>query len=174
MLVVVFAWLLVLSVLYVMTRFYISQYEYWVTWRGRRNKLRLRLRAARTYEEWRRAAEELDLYLGAQSWKEQDEFDYYDHKTVRKIVKDLKKIRVRAEAEAEGMNGHGDENENAGRATEELKGLIEMCVKNNFAGVESPRLYSQTYYGTKHLVQSFVDEGSFLPILSPAIVADPR
>ena len=31
-------------------------------------------------------------------------------------------------------------------------------VKNNFLGVENPRLYSETYYGTKHLAQDFIDE----------------
>jgi hypothetical protein len=37
--------------------------------------------------------------------------------------------------------------------------LIEACVKTNFVGVENSRLYSQTYYGTKNLVQEFIDEG---------------
>ncbi|PHH83987.1 hypothetical protein CDD83_2680 [Cordyceps sp. RAO-2017] len=36
--------------------------------------------------------------------------------------------------------------------------MIEACVKNNFVGVENSRLYSQTYYGTKNLVQNFIDE----------------
>ena len=31
-------------------------------------------------------------------------------------------------------------------------------VKNNFLGVENPRLYSETYYGTKNLAQDFIDE----------------
>ena len=31
-------------------------------------------------------------------------------------------------------------------------------MKNNFVGFENPRLYSETYYGTKKLVQDFVDE----------------
>ena len=29
------------------------------------------------------------------------------------------------------------------------------------AGIESPRLYSQTYYGTKRLVEEYVDEGVY-------------
>jgi predicted acylesterase/phospholipase RssA len=32
------------------------------------------------------------------------------------------------------------------------------CCKNNWVGFENPRLYSETYYGTKDLVQSFADE----------------
>ena len=42
---------------------------------------------------------------------------------------------------------------------QDLRALVEACVKNNFVGIENPRLYSQTYYGTKNIVQNFVDEG---------------
>merc|ERR1712225_136437 len=44
------------------------------------------------------------------------------------------------------------------KAVEDLKALVEACVKNNFVGVENSRLYSQTYYGTKNLGQDFIDE----------------
>ncbi|CCX06556.1 hypothetical protein FPQ18DRAFT_47242 [Pyronema domesticum] len=138
-------WIFFLSIFYVLTRFYISQYEYWITWRGEREKLRKKLRAAESYKEWIKTAGELDKFLGADQWKEEDAFAYYDHTTVRRIVKDLRKVREKSEM--------GDE-----RAVEELRALIEACVKNNFAGIESARMYSQTYYGTKNLVQNFVDE----------------
>ena len=56
--------------------------------------------------------------------------------------------------------GNGNENGNTrGKAVEDLKALVEACVKNNFVGVENSRLYSQTYYGTKNMVQDFIDEG---------------
>jgi hypothetical protein len=149
LLVFVGAWIAVLGIVYVMTRFYISQYEYWITWRGERERLRKRLRAAKSYEEWREAAKRLDEYLGAEQWKEEDQFAYYDHATVGRIVKDLRRARERAQ-----LGG-----KDATTAADELRGLVEMCVKNNFAGIESARMYSQTYFGTKHLVQGFVDEG---------------
>ena len=44
---------------------------------------------------------------------------------------------------------------------EQLRALIEASVKNNFVGVENPRLYGQTYLGTKDLVQEFVDESKY-------------
>lgn len=34
---------------------------------------------------------------------------------------------------------------------------IKACVKYNFVGIENPRLYSETYLGTKTLVQRFID-----------------
>ncbi|EEY16531.1 triacylglycerol lipase [Verticillium alfalfae VaMs.102] len=83
----------------------------------------------------------------------------------------MRKCRHRAEAVERGDSDDSDDdnNENADRqkgekrkkggAVDELRGLLEACVKNNFVGVENPRLYSQTYYGTKNLVQNFTDEG---------------
>ena len=32
------------------------------------------------------------------------------------------------------------------------------CVKSNFAGMEGPRLYSETFLGTKNLIQEYTDE----------------
>ncbi|KAL7268871.1 hypothetical protein RUND412_008485 [Rhizina undulata] len=155
-----FAWIIILSIFYVLTRFYISQYEYWITWRGRRERLRRKLRSTKTYEEWKLAAKELDTYLGGDSWKADDAFAYYDYSTVRRVVRDLRKIRERAEEhERTGneMNGNGENGETV-KAVDELRALIEACVKSNFGGIESTRLYSQTYYGTKDKVQEFVDE----------------
>lgn len=153
------------SILYVLTRFYISQYEHWVTWRGKRERLRQKMRQTRTYDEWKAAAKELDAYLGREAWKADNSFAYYDHATIRKLVQSLRKFRELAQRQegAEGEeksrgNGHADRY----RMVEDLRDLVEMCVKNNFAGIESPRMYSQTYYGTKNLVQSFIDEGRYL------------
>ena len=147
------AWLAVLAAMYVMTRFYISQYEYWITWRGERNLLRGRLRAARSYGEWCEAAAKLDEYLGLDAWKEDDAYAYYDFQTVRRTVTDLRRLREGAEKEEDEGRGVGK--------VHELRELVEMCVKNNFAGIESSRMYSQSYHGTKQLVQNFVDEGQW-------------
>lgn len=34
-------------------------------------------------------------------------------------------------------------------------GVLNLCLKNNFAGVENFSLYSQSFYGTKHLVENY-------------------
>lgn len=148
-----------------MTRFYISQYEYWVTWRGRREALRRKLRSTVTYNDWKSAAKELDTYLGADAWKTDEVFAYYDYKTIRKATGDMRRLRQRAEGEEQKgplrVNGSGGR----GRAVDELKILVELCVKSNFGGIESFRLYSQTYYGTKEKVQEFIKEGRCSPPL---------
>ncbi|KAI9836001.1 MAG: hypothetical protein M1838_005147 [Thelocarpon superellum] len=154
LLIVVFAWIVVLGVEYLLTRLYIYLYEHFVTWRGERQRLRKRLQSTTRYDAWVRAAQALDDFLGNDEWKETDEYAYYDSATVRRLNQQMRQTRVRAAADEHGQpNGIGGT-----RAVDELRGLVEACVKNNFVGIENPRLYSQTYYGTKDRVQEFVDE----------------
>jgi len=151
---VVGAWIAGLGLSYMLTRWYIWCYEYFVAWRGQRYRLRKRLYACENYADWVREAKKLDKYLGNDGWKDDDEYAYYDHKTVRRVVDQMSKMRRRVEREKGGQR--------EAEAVEELKALVEACVKSNFVGVENSRLYSQTYYGTKNLVQGFVDEGEFM------------
>lgn len=168
LLIFVFGWLIGLGVAYTFTRLYIALYEQFFTWRGKREGLRRTLHQATNYGDWVRAARELDAFLGRQAWREQNDFAYYDSNTVKRVWDQMKKTRAKAEAaekEASSSGGEGMKRRNkkqqggGSRAVDELKALTEACVKNNFVGIESPRLYSQTYYGTKNLVQNFVDEG---------------
>jgi hypothetical protein len=145
-------WLLVLSIMYMLTRFYIAQYEYWFNWRGKRQQLRKRLRASQTYEEWKEAAKDLDDYYGTEEWKKQDAFAYYDYATVRKVVGDLANLRIKLE------QGGGLEDGERVRCIESMKQILETSLKSNFAGIENPRLYCQTYYGTKDRLQEFIEE----------------
>ncbi|PGH06911.1 hypothetical protein GX51_02156 [Blastomyces parvus] len=147
-------WISILSILYVLTRLYIYLYEHLVTWRGRRQTLRRQMRATSNYGEWKEAAKKLDAYLGNDRWKELNEYAYYDHGTVNRVKSQLEALR----AKVEQAQTNGDDPAKLGPLLEDLRVLLEGCVKNNFAGVENPRLYSETYFGTKHLVQEFIDE----------------
>lgn len=151
-LLVVFAWILFLGLFYMVTRLYIWSYERLITWRGRRQILRRNLRSKNNFAEWKTAAIELDQHLGNEQWKDLDDYAYYDHATVTKVKEQLRALRVKAIAQQ-------NSNDTSARAAiEQLRNLVEACVKNNFVGVENPRLYSETYYGTKHLAQDFIDE----------------
>lgn len=153
-LLIVGAWITGLGVAYLATRFYVYLYEQGVAWRGQRERLRRAMRATGSYAEWVPAAKRMDAFLGdAKRWREEDEFAYYDSQTVRRVWEQMRRCRGRAERAEEGGGGGG------GKDVEDLKGLVEACVKNNWVGIENPRLYSQTYYGTKNLVQNYVDEG---------------
>ncbi|TVY94068.1 Patatin-like phospholipase domain-containing protein [Lachnellula willkommii] len=155
---VVGAWVVGLATSYLLTRLYIWLYEHFVAWRGKRERLRRKLQSAESYKDWVDAAKELDAFLGNDGWKEEDVFAYYDSKTVKRVLEQMRRCRRRVEQQDRG-NENGNENVNTkGKAVEELKALVEACVKNNFVGVENARLYSQTYYGTKNLAQDFIDE----------------
>lgn len=168
-LVYVACWLMGLSIAYMLTRYYIWFYEYFISWRGRRENLRRNMRATADYKSWRAAARELDDFFGNSAWKEKNEFAYYDWKTVRRVWDSMKKSRERAEAIekriVDGNSVEEEERQEGEKAVEALRSLLAACVKNNFVGVENPRLYSQTYYGTKNLVQNHVDEGMCGPVV---------
>ncbi|POS82949.1 hypothetical protein EPUL_005666, partial [Erysiphe pulchra] len=146
--------MLILAICYLLTRLYIWLYEYFIAWRGQRQKLRRKLRSTTCYADWVEAAKNLDSYLGNDQWKVKDAYAYYDHKTVKRVLEQMRRYRYR-------IDGVGDKNgvdTKPETAVEELKSLIGACVKNNFVGVENSRLYSETYYGSKNLVQDFIEE----------------
>ena len=152
LLMVVLAWILFLALFYMVTRLYIWSYERLITWRGQRQRLRRKLRSKNNFAEWKAAAIELDQHLGNEHWKYVDHYAYYDHATVTKVKEQLRALRAKAIAQE-------NSNDISAKATVGLlRNLVEACVKNNFVGVENPKLYSETYYGTKNLAQDFIDE----------------
>ncbi|KAI0996400.1 Patatin-like phospholipase domain-containing protein [Podosphaera aphanis] len=154
LLAIIFAWILVLSIGYLSTRLYVWLYEYHIAWRGQRKDLRKKLRSATNYADWVTAAKELDEYLGNDHWKKIDKYAYYDQKTIKRALEEIRRCRKKFEY----LSGQRSFNSEIEAALQELKATIEPCMKNNFVGIENPMLYSETYYGTKNLIQEFIDE----------------
>ncbi|KAK2466237.1 hypothetical protein APHAL10511_001879 [Amanita phalloides] len=125
--------------LYVIIRQLVNTKEWVTAWRGRKGLLRKKLRGARSYEEWKAAALDLDEYLHFNEWKRIDEDAFYDWKLVRRVTVSLQRMRERKDARG-------------------LLGILETCIRANFAGVESSRLYSETFYKTKDLIESYFSE----------------
>ncbi|KAJ9117522.1 hypothetical protein QFC22_004372 [Naganishia vaughanmartiniae] len=100
-------------------------------------KVSKRLRSAKTWEEWRAAAVDMDAHLGFDEWKAADEDNKYDYPLVRKVKKSLRSLR-----ESGDVKG--------------VMGVLEICVRNNFAGTESVRMYSETL--TSPLPQAYTEE----------------
>ncbi|KAH9943430.1 acyl transferase/acyl hydrolase/lysophospholipase [Epithele typhae] len=121
--------------MYVLIRQLVNAKEWASAWRGRRGVLRKRLRHARSYQDWKDAALALDEFMHFDDWKLMDEDMYYDWKLVRKVRRSLKALREKKDSRG-------------------LLGVLETCIRTNFAGVESARLYSETFYGTKTLIES--------------------
>ncbi|KDQ21031.1 hypothetical protein BOTBODRAFT_27050 [Botryobasidium botryosum FD-172 SS1] len=125
--------------LYVLIRQIVNAFEWLVAWRGRKGALRAKLRSATTYAEWKEAARVLDQYLGFDEWKKEDEDPYFDWTLVKKVRRSLRSLRAKDDARG-------------------VLGVLEVCIRANFAGTESPRLYSESYLGTKDLIESYVTE----------------
>lgn len=156
----IFGWIGFLGTCYAFTRLYIWLYEQYVTWRGQRDRLRKALRKQDHYEGWVKAAEELDRHLGNDKWKADDEGSYYDWKMIKQVLRQLQHLRKQAEEDERSSRGRTGGREGGERPIDLLRKVLESCVKANFAGIENPRLYSETYYGTKNLLQSYIDETS--------------
>jgi len=125
--------------IYISVRQIVRLFETLMSWRAQEGRLRRKLQAAESYDEWKKAALELDELLGFEQWKRNSSNAYYDSTSVRRVVASLERSRISNDAEA-------------------LKGVLEVCLRANFAGIESTRLYSQTHLGTKTLIESYVDE----------------
>ena len=115
---VVIGWIVALGLGYLITRLYIWSYERMITWRGQRQRLRGTVRSKTNYEDWKEAAQELDKHLGNETWKEDDDYAYYDSSTARKVTGQLRAERARAEQQ---------KNEVTKEAVHKLRGLVEAC-----------------------------------------------
>ncbi|WVQ75039.1 hypothetical protein IAR50_004648 [Cryptococcus sp. DSM 104548] len=124
---------------YVVTRQIVNVFEWLVAWRGHKAKLRKELRKAKTYEEWKVAALKLDEHMGFEDWKETEEDSYFDWTLVRRVKRTLTRLR-------------------SANDTRGLMDALAVCVRANFAGTESVKMYSETFIGTKKVVEAHVKE----------------
>ncbi|KDE06795.1 hypothetical protein MVLG_02834 [Microbotryum lychnidis-dioicae p1A1 Lamole] len=124
---------------YVIVRQIVNLIEYFGSWRGQRGKLRQALRRSRNFEEWKERALLLDAHLRFNEWKRSAPNAYYDSPLIRRVLRSLRELREKDDAEG-------------------VMAVLHAALRNNFAGSESFRLYSETFYGTKDLVQDYVDE----------------
>ncbi|KAF7332233.1 Patatin-like phospholipase domain-containing protein [Mycena kentingensis (nom. inval.)] len=124
---------------YVLLRQLVNIKEWISAWRGKKGLLRKKLRGASDYEEWKAAARVMDEYLQFDEWKKEDDDPFYDHKLLRRVHRSLKTLR-----EKNDVRG--------------CMGVLATCLRSNFAAVESPRLYSETFLGTKDLIEAYFDE----------------
>lgn len=89
------------------------------------------------WKEWKDAAGTLDEYLQFHEWKKVDEDSYYDWKLVQKVSSRqlfcdefdsyLKQVRRSLRTYRERNDARG------------VLGVLETCIRTNFAGVESSR-----------------------------------
>ncbi|KAF8592347.1 patatin-domain-containing protein [Ramaria rubella] len=139
LLMMLFTFIFVVFGLYVFVRQIVNAVEWMFAWRGRKGLLRKRLRGARTYDEWKDAAQTMDEFLGFDEWKREDRDPYYDWALVHKVRRSLRSLREKDDARG-------------------VLGVLETCIRANFAGTESARLYSETHIGTKNCIEAYITE----------------
>ena len=104
-----------------------------------KNRLKRRLASARTYTEWRTAAEALDTALGLDAWRTDPESSEYRSEILEDHVARLRGYRM------------------SGAFTALLEFLPESIYRN-LSDLNANPLYEVAYGGTKHLVSSYYRE----------------
>lgn len=133
-------WLLILSILYALVRLSIWLSEtFIIVTDSKRRQLLNELESSANYEEYVARAQRLDNYLGLDDWQHQDEYKYYDWRTLRRTISQMRTLRSHHQ-------------------WEDLIVVLQSCIKSNFAGIENPIMYSHCYYGTKDLINKYITE----------------
>lgn len=99
----------------------------------------IRMAQARTYDEWRAAAEAEDERTGASRWKAKDESRRYDFKVIRRRLEELREVRA-----------SGDPHR--------LLFYLNEGIHGNTGGMGSSSLYRRARFGTKDLVSAYSRE----------------
>lgn len=94
---------------------------------------------ATTYQEWKEASCEHDRLSGADEWKDIDRSPFYDYELIRNRLAQIRQARER-----------GDVNKLVFHLHEGLHG--------NLGNISNPNLYSYAHFGTKHLIQRYIEE----------------
>ncbi|KAI9360782.1 acyl transferase/acyl hydrolase/lysophospholipase [Zopfochytrium polystomum] len=125
----------------------VAFYEHLILWRGRHKKMRDFLDWAGNYDEWKEAAENLDAFLGLDSWKSSPDgaSSLYNERLVKKTT-----ARLRTSTLPLQLHHHHP-------LRLLLRTLADACRRNH-GGVANETLYSHTYVGTKPAVGAFHGE----------------
>ena len=94
---------------------------------------------AEDYQAWSDAAREYDRLAGNDEWREEDASPHYDYKMIRLRFNELRTARQR-----------GDVNQ--------LSFYINEGLHGNLGRIANPLLYQHCYFGTKRLINDYLDE----------------
>ncbi|TPX41003.1 hypothetical protein SeMB42_g02920 [Synchytrium endobioticum] len=106
---------------------------------SREESVREQLRSAHTYEEWKEAAQKLDVLQGYNKWALIPESKEYDHRLIAIRLHVLQESRARHDVEA-------------------MIYYLRSGLLRNLGGLCDARLFSRSYLGTKKLIEDYLDE----------------
>lgn len=98
---------------------------------------RKRMWEAKTYKEWRKAAEELGKMDGNLDWRENPKSKYYDHRRIRSDSATVNRLMMTARVK-------------------ELMQFLRARLYRNCGGILSTQLYAKDRVGTKHVIEQYV------------------
>jgi hypothetical protein len=101
------------------------------------------LEHAQTFDQWAKAARELDEHEDRDAWKKDNKSAYYNATAIDNTIGELREI----EKDAESIVRVKDV-------------LLERVFNKNRVcfGIHNEELYAQTHFGTKHLIEQFIRE----------------
>ena len=102
-------------------------------------KLERTMEKARSYVEWREAAMSHDELSGQKRWREFDQTSQYDYTQIRLRLDRLRSLRARHDY-------HG------------LLFTLNEGIHGNMAGMGRSSLYKRAKFGTKKLIEQYIDE----------------
>ncbi|MEO9600548.1 DUF3336 domain-containing protein [Parasphingorhabdus sp.] len=101
-------------------------------------KMEKAMAQAKSYSEWSKAAKAHDKSTGVDIWKTSDESKHFDHISIRRRLKRLSKL--------------WKSQDNAG-----LLYALNEGIHGNMDGMGNARLHQKAKFGTKRLIQDYVD-----------------
>ena len=119
---------------------------------SRLTKLEAAMESATCYDEWREAAIEHDDESGAARWREINQSRRYDYASIQTRLEHLRKLR-------ENEDDRG------------LLFALNEGIHGNMGGMGKSELYGKSKFGTKHLIEDYVNEiaESLEHLASPAV-----
>jgi TAG lipase / steryl ester hydrolase / phospholipase A2 / LPA acyltransferase len=109
---------------------------------------------AETYADWAEKAKAYDARMGAERWREKDETDLYDYKSIARRLAALQAFRAAGDDKA-------------------LLYALNEGIHGNMDGMGNESLYQEARFGTKKLVEAYVAEiaGALDHLASPAVTS---
>src|SRR5690606_6466225 len=104
-------------------------------------KLKQQLQLAETYEEWKHIALKIDEESGAQEWKFDNSSLYFDAEVIAHRLGKLRRYRQQ-------------------KRTRDLMHILCEGLSYDVANIAHPLLFTETYVGTKRIIEEYVEEVS--------------
>lgn len=104
-------------------------------------KLKRQLAQAESYEEWKATALKLDEESGTQEWKYDNSSPYFDSEIIAHRLNILRRYRHQ-------------------KRTADLIYILSEGLSHDLANIAHPLLFTETYVGTKKLIEDYVEEVS--------------